>query len=96
MSLGQINHIDIVADASAVRCVVVIAKHLQLLTNTDGGLGNKGNQVHGNTIGQFANQGRRMRTDGIEIPQDDRLDVSPAVDIVLDDFLVDLFRVSVR
>jgi hypothetical protein len=31
MTLGKVNHVDIVANAGAVRCVVVIAEDMYLL-----------------------------------------------------------------
>ena len=96
VGLGQIHHIDIVADTGLVWRVVVVTEYLQLLTDTHSGLCHEGDEVHGHAIGQFANECRGMGADGVEVSQDDALDGSTRVDIVLDNLLVDLLRVAVR
>ena len=95
MGLGKVNHVDVVADASAVGSVVVVAENLQLLAHADSRLSDEGNEVHGHADGQLANLSTGMSTDGVEVAQHDRLDGSARVDVVGDDFLVDLLRVAI-
>ena len=56
--LGKIDHIDVVANATAIRRIVVVPEYLQLLPDPGSSLGNKRYQVVGNAIGQFSDQGR--------------------------------------
>jgi hypothetical protein len=37
-----------------------------------------------------------MRTDGVEVAQDDRLDGSTRVNIIVDNLLVDLLGIAIR
>ena len=52
--LGKVNDINIVADAGAVGCAIVVAEDFELLSDSDGGLCDKGDEVHWHSIGQFA------------------------------------------
>lgn len=51
MSFGQVDNINIVADAGTVRRVVVIAKDGQLLSDADSCLRDVGNEVGWYSIG---------------------------------------------
>ena len=95
MSLGQVHHIDIVADASTVGRRIVVAKDGELFTDSHGGLCHVGNEVGRNAIGQFTDECRRVSTDRIEIAQDDALDVGTAMNIVVNDLFVDFLGISV-
>ena len=96
MGLGQVYYIYVIADAGAVGRVVVVAEHLELLAYADGCLRNVGNEVHRHSGGHLADDGRRMRAYGIEVAEQDGLDVGTALDVVADYLLIDLLRVAVR
>ena len=96
MGLGQVYYIYVIADAGAIGRVVVVAEHLELLAYADGCLRNVGNEVHRHSGGHLADDGRRMRAYGIEVAEQDGLDVSTALDVIADYLLVDLLRVAVR
>ena len=55
MGLGQIHHMQVVADASAVRRGVVVSEDLQLFKPTCGDLGDEGEEVIGDSQRVFAN-----------------------------------------
>ena len=55
--LGKVNDIDVVANASLVWSVVVIAKYLELLADADSSLSDKWNEVHWYAIWKFADEG---------------------------------------
>ena len=95
MGFGQVDNIDIVTDAGLIGRIVVVAENLQLLTNTHSRLGYERYQVHGHTIRQFANQCSRMSTNGVEVAQDNALDGGTRVDVILNDFLVDLLCIAI-
>ena len=95
MCLCKVDNINIVAYARAVRRIVVVAENRKLLTDAHSRLCDIGNQIVRHTIGQFAYQGRRMGTDRIEISQDNALQRSTAVDIIIDDLLVDFLRITI-
>ena len=96
MRLSQIHDIYIIADTGLVWRVIIVSENLQLFTDTHSRLGDEGDQVHGHAIGQFTNECCGMGADGVEVAQDDTLDRCAGVDIVLYDFLVDLFGVTIR
>ena len=65
MTLCQINHMDIVADAGSVRCVIVVSEYVQLLQLSNGNLRDIRHQVVRNTVRIFTDQAGSMRTDWI-------------------------------
>jgi len=69
MSPGQVNNIDIVTDAGAIGSIIVIAKNAKVLPEPDDSLSNIGDKVERCPRGQFTNQGRRMRSDWIKVPE---------------------------
>ena len=95
MRFGQINHIDIVADTGAIGCIVVITEDGEFLADAHSRLCNERNQVVGHTIGQFANQGRGMRSDRIEISQDNALDGSSTLNVVVNNLFVNLLGIAI-
>ena len=95
MSLRQVYHIDVVAYAGVVGRIIVVAEYLELSAYSHGGLRHKRYEVHGHTVGQFANQCSGMGANGVEVAQDDALDGRATVDVVMYDFLVYLLRVAV-
>ena len=90
MGLGQVHDVNEVADTRTVTRGIVVAKDAQLLAHANSGLGEEGHQVLGHTVGQLANLGTRMGSDGIEVAQQDGLDGAAAADNVGDDVLTNL------
>ena len=95
MSLGEVDDVDVVADAGSVGGIVVITEDTELLADADSGLGEVRDEVLGNAIGHLSDDGGGMRADGVEITQEDGLDGRTAGHGVLDDFLVDLLGVAI-
>ena len=75
MRLRQVHDVDEVSLARSVRSRVVIAEDGEALTLADGGLGDERHQVVRHAARQFADQRRRMRSDRVEVPQRDSLDI---------------------
>lgn len=73
MSLGDVDDVDIVADAGAVGGVVVVAKDAEFFADTHSGLCEEGDEVLWYSVGEFSYLGRGMSAHGIEIAEDDAL-----------------------
>ena len=58
VALGQIHHMYVVANASAIRCVVVLAVHVEFTQLAHGDLRDKRHQVVGDAIGILTDQTR--------------------------------------
>ena len=95
MRLGQIHHIDIVADTGAVRRVVIVAEDPQFRSQACSRLRHKGQQILRYAVGQLAYFRRRMGADGIEIPQDGSVQILVRMGFVANDFLIDLLGIAV-
>ena len=95
MCLGKVNDIDIVADTCTVGRIVVVAEHLELLTYSHSGLCDVGDKIHWHTVGQLTDDGCGVRTNGVEISEQDGLDRRTTVDIVAYDFLVHLLGIAI-
>ena len=67
MRFGEVNNIDIVADAGTVGRVVVVAEHGELLADAGSGLCEVWHQVLGHSEGQLADASRRVGADRVEI-----------------------------
>ena len=65
----QVDHMDVVAHPSAVRCVVVIAVDLKLRQLADGDLGNIGQQVVRDAVGVLTDQSALVGADGVKVAQ---------------------------
>ena len=65
----QVYNMDIIADAGAVVCIIIVAKHTQLRPFADCNLRHIGHQIVGNAVGILADQAALVRTDRIKIPQ---------------------------
>src|SRR5450830_24949 len=65
----QVDHVDVIAHAGAVRSRVIAAIHGQLLTLAAGHLGDVGHQVVGNAVRGFTDQAAFVGTHGIEVAQ---------------------------
>mmetsp|Transcript_6147 Transcript_6147/g.16730 ORF Transcript_6147/g.16730 Transcript_6147/m.16730 type:complete len:291 (-) Transcript_6147:10-882(-) len=69
VTAGQIHDVNVIADASPVGCIVIIAKHAEPLTTPHGHLRDERHEVVGNALRILPDASRRMRADGIEVPQ---------------------------
>ena len=69
MALGQVHHMDIVADAGTVMGIVVVTVDTQEFTAAHSHLGDIGHQIIGNTPGIFADVAAFVGTDGVEVAQ---------------------------
>ena len=56
MALGQVNHMDIIPDAGAIRSGIIITENGELFQLTNGYLGDIGNKVVGDAGGILANE----------------------------------------
>lgn len=96
MCLGKVYNVNEVADTRAVGSVVVVAKHGKAWANADGRLRKVRNEVGGHTVGKFADDAGGVGADRVEITQQDGGDRSTALDVILNDFFVNLLGVAVR
>lgn len=69
MSLCQVNHMDVVTHAGAVRGIIIITEYVEIFKLSNSHLCNIRNQVVGDSLGIFSNQAAFMGTDGIEVTQ---------------------------
>ena len=69
MRTGQIDDVDIVADAGAVGRVVVVAEDAQLGADASGRLGEVRHEVLRRTRGAFADLGRWVRADRVKVAE---------------------------
>mmetsp|Transcript_11229 Transcript_11229/g.21411 ORF Transcript_11229/g.21411 Transcript_11229/m.21411 type:complete len:284 (+) Transcript_11229:476-1327(+) len=70
VSLRQIHHVNVITNASAIRCGVVVTKDTQVFSSANRDLCHIGHEIVGNTVGVFANLTRGMSTHWIEVSQD--------------------------
>ena len=96
MCFRQVNDIDIVADTTAVRCVIVVTEDFELLAQTGSCLRYERQQVLRHAVRQFADECRGVRTDRIEVTKQDSVEVSIGMCLITDNLLVDLLGVAVR
>ena len=69
MAAGQIDDVDVVAHAGAVRGGVVVAEDVHLFQLAHGHLGDVGHQVVGDAVGVLADEAGLVGTDGVEVAQ---------------------------
>lgn len=69
--LGEIANMKIVAKGGPVRGVIVIAEDCELFSYTLGRLGDVWEEVLRFSLGEFSNEARGMRADGVEVSQRD-------------------------
>ena len=93
---GQIDDVDVVADAGAVGRRIVVAEDAQAFADPGGGLRHIGDQVLGYAARKLADQGRGMRADRVEVAQGDAPQTGMGGDGVAQDVFGDLFGVAVR
>ena len=97
MGLGQVHDVDIIAEAGPVRRRIVVAEDGQARALADGCLGDEGDEVVRDPARELADQGAGMRPDGVEIAQEDALDLAAgSLDRILEDVLTHLLGRSVR
>ena len=95
VGLGQVHDINIIPDACAVGRVVVIAEDAELRANADSRLCEVGYEVGRYAVGHFADDSRRMSADRIKVSQQNSLDGSAALNVVLDNLLVYLLGIAI-
>ena len=96
VGLCQIYHIDIITDARAIWCVIIITIHLKLLTDPRCRLGYKWQQVVGHAIRQLTNHCRWVSTNRIEIAQDSSMEQLICIRFITNNLLVDLLGIAIR
>ena len=70
---GKVHNVNVVPLAGAVRGGVVVAEDVKALALPDCGLGDERNKVVGHSAGKFADEGRRMCADRVEVAQKNAL-----------------------
>ena len=96
VSFCKVNHIDKVANARAVGGVVIVTEDAQFLAHANSCLGEIRNKVLWNTVWQFANFCRWMRTDWVEVAQQNSLDWRAALHHVGNDVFTYLLGSAIR
>ena len=71
MSLRKVDHMDIVSHTGAVRCIVVVPEHVQMIQLAHRHLRDVGHQIVGHAVGVLPDQPRLVGTNGVKIPQQD-------------------------
>lgn len=69
MSLRQIHHVDVIANAGAIGCGPVASEHGDLGPTAHGHLAHKGEEIVGAPEGVFADATGGMGADGVEVTQ---------------------------
>ena len=95
MADGQINHVQVVALAGAVRRGIIAAEDGQLLELAGCDAADVGHEVVGNSVRIVAQQAGFMRADGIEVSEQHRAEIGMRSHIVGQDALDHDLRPSV-
>ncbi len=69
VAVGQVQHMDVVAHAGAVRRGVVVAEHGELVAPAHCHLGKEGHEVVGRALRVFAEQAARVGAHRVEVAQ---------------------------
>ena len=69
MTARQVDHVDIVTHARAIRRGIVIAEHADRSELADGDLRHIGHQVVGDALRVLADKAALVRADGVEVAQ---------------------------
>ena len=69
MSLGEVDDVDVVAQAGAVGGVVVVAEHADLLELADGDARDERHEVVRDAGGIFADEAARVRAHRVEVAE---------------------------
>ena len=96
MSLCEVYYINVVADTSAIRSIVVVTEDSKLLAYADSCLCYERNEVVRHAVRQLADFCRRVSTNRVEVSKNDALDRGTAVDIVGNNLLVDFLCIAIR
>ena len=79
MSLCKVHYIDVIPEACSVLGRIIIAEDAQTLTLADCGLRDERNQIVRNSARKLTDEGRRMRTDRVEVTEGYSLDLALTV-----------------
>ena len=71
MTAGQVDDMDVVADAGSVMGGVVVAENTELGTLADGDLCDVWHEVVGDAVGVFSHEAAGVGSDGVEIAKED-------------------------
>ena len=82
MSSGEVDDVDVVTDARAIRGIIVVTEDTQLLADPRSRLSEVGDEVLRDTQRDLPEERRGMSTDRIEEPQADDLEVGSSEDHV--------------
>ena len=91
----EIDDVQIVAHARAVRRGIVVAENAQLLAPSGGGLRDIRHQIVGDAARVLADESARMRADGVEVPQQHDGPARIGLRRVGEDLLAHVFRPAV-
>ena len=69
MACGEVANVDVVANASTVWGIVIVAKNAEFLADADCGLRDVGHEVVRNTVRVFANASARMSSNRVEVAE---------------------------
>ena len=95
VGLGQVDDVDVVADARPVGRRIVVAEDREALAQSGGRLRDVGHEVLRHAARQLADQRRGVGADGVEIAQCDALEPLVGLDRVAQDVLAHGLRVAV-
>ena len=95
MGTGKVYDVEVVANGRSVACRVIIAVHLQGSAQARSALRDERDKVLGHAQRQLTDAGGRVRSDGIEVAQDDDLEAECA-NRVAQHFFTHLLGVAVR
>ena len=95
MAESQVDNMDIVAHASAVRGRIVVAADVEALELADGDLSDIGHEVAGDSVGILADAPALVRADGIEVAEDGHAPLAVGYTQILKYLLDEILRRAV-
>ena len=96
MTIGQVHHMDIIAEAGAVGRRVISAEDGQMVSSAYSHLGDVGHEVIRDALGIFADPSAFMGPDGIEIAEKDDGKLRIGLSRIFQYFFHHHFRPAVR
>ena len=95
MGICQINHMDVISDATSIWGIVIVTENCQLLSNACGSLGEERNQVLRSTHRQFPNFCTWVCSYWIEVTQRYYANAWLALHIIHQNIFPNLFGIAV-
>ena len=93
--VGEVDDVDVVAHAGAVRGGVVVAEDAEAGAFADGNLGDVGHEVVWDAVWVFTNKTRFVGANWIEIAKEGCLKFRIGICIILHDFFNEILRAAV-